>query len=1301
MHRAKAAASLKQRVRAARSKFIAMAASYAMGTFNDNFFRQGILLLAVDIGRAGYQQYISLLFTVPYLLVAAPAGWLADRFSKHRVVVGAKTLEMLAMVLGAVGVCTGSWPLMFAMVAIMGLQSCLFSPSLNGSIPELYPPEYVTDANARLKAVVTASILSGIALAGVVLDLPGDSPFGIPWARMGVAVTVLAVAAIGLGASFGVPRRRAADPDAKFPWTGPLVTVRDLLSIRTDQMLTIAVLVNTFIWATGMAELLMINVLGVRQYGWAKSVTSLLCLSQLVGLAMGQLLSALFTRGRRWYRMLAPGLLGIGLTLCAVSLTPLFPAMLQAPLLFLWLWLAGVLGGLIMVPCEAFIQVHPPAKRKGRIIAAANFAVFCGLALAGPLQDRLIAWMGCATGAFAPLGLMAVGAGLLLAWELPPGPGNPIDAFLVGLARLLFRLRYRIRVVGLREITEKGTDGILFLPNHPALIDPPMLVTLLFPRFHPRTWADQDQVDRFFIRWIAPRLGAVPVPSVASARAESRSNIETALDRCVEALSNGECFLLYPSGHVYRSYLEDLRGKMAAHRIVDRLPDVRVVLMRTTGLWGSSFSWASGQAPVVGSALRNGALGLLLSGIFFAPKREVTIEFFEPDDLPREADRDEFNSYLEEFYNAEAPPNTYVPYSIWERGGARKLPEPFIGVRAGDTSAVPEGTRQMVVEHLEEEAGLSSISEADHLARDLGLDSLARSELIAWLEAEFGFTVNNPDSLQTVADVLLAACGEAVAGEPAELKPVPKSWFRRQTSQEAATAPEGDTVTELFLRAARRKPGRVAFADQRSGAKTYRDVVTGVMALRPDVEALGGQTVGIMLPASVTAAVAYFAVLFAGKTPVMVNWTVGPRNVEHSLDSAEVEAVLTARALVDRLKGQGNDLSPVADRFVYLEDVAAGMTLWRKARAWIGSRLSWKSLSESPQSDTAVILFTSGSESVPKGVPLSHANILANMRDIARLGIIRRHDALLGILPPFHSFGLTVTVVLAACFGIPVVYSPDPTEGGLLARLIEAYKVTLLCGTPTFVYGIVRASTPEQLSSLRLVVTGAEKCSDRIYEAIVDHCPQTTVLEGYGITECSPIVALNDYESPRRGSIGRPLPSVEHKIVDPETNEPVETGERGMLLVRGPSIFSGYLAHSGPDPFVEVEGKQWYRTGDLVSQDEDGVLTFRGRLKRFTKIGGEMISLPAIEEVLAEEFGTQEDEGPSVAVEATRDTEHPELVLFTTRDIDREAANDLIRQAGLSSLHNIRRVVHMEALPVLGTGKTDYRALRETLSDED
>jgi acyl-CoA synthetase (AMP-forming)/AMP-acid ligase II/acyl carrier protein/1-acyl-sn-glycerol-3-phosphate acyltransferase len=887
------------------------------------------------------------------------------------------------------------------------------------------------------------------------------------------------------------------------------------------------------------------------------------------------------------------------------------------------------------------------------------------------------------------------------------GAKRMIDFLLRTITKWLLSLRYHVSIRGLEAVVAKGKKGILFLPNHPALIDPIILAAHLHSLFAPRALADKDQVDRFLIRWLVRRFGVRIIPSMATYGSVARSEIEKVLDESIEGLKHGENLLLWPGGRAYRSYLEDLGGNSSVERILQQYPNVRVVLIRIRGLWGSSFSWASGRQPKVAKALRRGFFSLLASGIFFVPRRNVTIEFYEPLDLPHTADRNTLNRFLETYYNTYAPHNTYVPYTIWEKDGPVTLPEAVPAKFEGSQSSVPPATRQMVLNYLSNLTGISNLRDSDHLARDLGMDSLARTDLIIWLEKEFGFPQPCADAMHTVGDCVLAACGDFIYSSPAVLAPISPRWFKLarrsfggDTGRKKLTMPEGTSVPEVFLKQAVQSPSKIVIADQSIGEKSYRDLVIACLLFKPIIENLDGVCIGIMLPASVTADIFYLATLFAGKTPVMVNWTAGPRNVIESLNLANVKHVLTTKALIDKIASQGIDLSIVRDRFVFVEALARSISRLARFRAWLTGYISWASLYNAKVSATAAIIFTSGSETLPKAVPLTHANILANLRDVLGVVTIRETDRLIGILPPFHSFGLTGTMLLPLCGGVRTVYHPNPMDAGMGGRLIEAYRVTLLIGTPTLLNGIVRASTKEQLSSLRLAVTGAEKCSEKLYSALRQRCSNAVILEGYGVTECSPIISLNDENNPRPLTIGKVLPSLEYLLIEPETGKPLAGAGAGILLVRGPSVFSGYLGPTSVAPFVSAQGKQWYSTGDIVSVDKDGILTFCARLKRFVKLGGEMISLPAIEAVLESQYASDADKGPVLAVEATADEYHPELILFTTREIDRESANRYIRQAGLSGLHNIRRVVKLKEIPTLGTGKTDYRALKARILND-
>jgi long-chain-fatty-acid--[acyl-carrier-protein] ligase len=855
--------------------------------------------------------------------------------------------------------------------------------------------------------------------------------------------------------------------------------------------------------------------------------------------------------------------------------------------------------------------------------------------------------------------------------------------FLVGL---LLRLRYRIRITGLEKIGSNDRP-ILFLPNHQALIDPIIVMHCLHNRFAPRPLADENQLSHPLLKPVVKAMNTVVIPDLSVSGRAGKDQVAAGIDEIARGLQQGDNILLYPSGRLCRTNMEVIGGNSGVASIVHKVPDARIVLLRTRGLWGSSFSRAPG-IPSFFTNLKTQALKLLPNALLFMPRRQVEIQAVEPDDFPRSGDKQQINRYLEEFYNQRPDRNTEVPYFWWQGTKPVYHSEPRAAAVDRDTSEIPEATRRLVLEKIEELSGIKGIEEGDQLAADLAMDSLVLVEFGGWLREEFGVAPESLEGLQTVADCILAAGGIMPAVGAAPLEPVSARWFQ-EVADAPLTIPEGTTIAELFLRQARISPDRVILADQVGGEKTWRQLITALYALLPEIKKIPGQRIGIMMPGSVGAVISWLAVMFAGREPVMVNWTTGEGNMRYCLQSVGVSHVITAHALVEKLAGQGMDLDRIGVQWVYLEELAAGLSTFRKVVSLVRGRLSWHTLHSAPVAETAAVLFTSGSEARPKAVPLTHGNFLANGRDFAQVLSLSSNDRLLGILPVFHSLGLAGTVVLPLCTGLRTVYWPNPTEGAQLARMIEAYQTNTLISTPTFVNGILRAAEPEQLESLRLIFTGAEKCPDHIFTTLEKMCPGAVLCEGYGVTECSPVISVNSLDDPRPGTIGRVLPSMEYVLLDPETRQPVTAGATGRLLVRGANVFSGYLGDA-PSPFVEFDGRQWYDTGDLVCE-QDGVLVFAGRLKRFVKLGGEMISLPAIEQVLEAHYPTGDE--PVLAVAATDDEEHPELVLLTTLDTDRQEANQAIREAGLSPLHNIRLVKKVKEIPLLGTGKTDYKRI--------
>ena len=372
-------------------------------------------------------------------------------------------------------------------------------------------------------------------------------------------------------------------------------------------------------------------------------------------------------------------------------------------------------------------------------------------------------------------------------------------------------------------------------------------------------------------------------------------------------------------------------------------------------------------------------------------------------------------------------------------------------------------------------------------------------------------------------------------------------------------------------------------------------------------------------------------------------------------------------------------------------------------------------------------------------MPLTHANIIADQRGAVPPQKLVRADIVFGFLPMFHSFGLNLAGLFPILAGGKLVHHPDPTDASALAGKIAAYKPTIVVATPTFVGLILNRCKAGDLDSLRLIVVGAEKCPDEIFDRVAKLAPRTIVLEGYGVTECSPCVSVNPVDAVRRGTIGKPLPNVEVCIVDLDTGAVLPPGERGLLLVSGPTVFPGYLGEGVESPFRELfarlpdrpasvgfvsqvpagdlgyeinrsrtvgkptgeqtepNGKRWYVTGDLASLTSDGYLVFHGRLKRFLKAGGEMISLPALEEPFTKLYPAT-DAGPRVAVEGVESPSGGRnVVLFTTEELSLRDANAFLVKEGFRGVMRLDEVRKVDALPLLGTGKMDYKTLKKLI----
>ncbi|MEN6493329.1 MAG: AMP-binding protein [Thermoguttaceae bacterium] len=865
------------------------------------------------------------------------------------------------------------------------------------------------------------------------------------------------------------------------------------------------------------------------------------------------------------------------------------------------------------------------------------------------------------------------------------------------LIGFLTHFRYRVRVVGGEKLRElRGPT--LVMPNHPGYIDP--LLVLGHVRvpggLRPTVFSGMYRNPGLYpLMRIA---NALEVPDLSEHSHDARQQTLAVIDAIVAGLERGENFLLYPSGRAQQRGLEEIGGSRSAAEILERCPQANVVLVRTRGVWGSMFSYAqTGRAPNLARCVVRGLGWVFASLIFFLPRRNVTmtVELLDRRDLPG-LSREKLNRFLEEWYNREgreAP--TFVPYH--HLFGPREFHYPNLTAdRQVDLSKIRAATIKTVNSLVEEHVGRpldEGEKQPDMLLDRIGLDSLDRMDIAMKIEDRFGFRSDRVAA--TLGELWSLAEGQLNGSGDTPLE-VPELWHRPPSTLETPTI-LAETMAEALVRRALEHLDDVATADRVSGVLTYRKLLVATQLMARRFGPLPGEAIGVLLPASVAADIVFFALHRAGKLPVLLNWTTGPANLAHAVETLKIRRVITSRKLIDRLGIQVRGAE-----YVFLEDVKAGIGKPEAIRALLGTYLlpgrQLRSVPRPNPDDPAVVLFTSGSESTPKAVPLSHRNLITNARSSLAVLKATRTDAILGFLPPFHSFGIMGTVVTPILAGVRVVHHPDPTDAVGLVRTIAAYRATIPVTTPTFFSYMLGVATPDDLRSLRIVVTGAEKCPDAVFARAKQMAPQMTIIEGYGITECSPVVAGNRPENVKQGTIGPPVNDVEVLVVDPETRQPLPTNTTGLLLVRGPSVFKGYLNYNGPDPFAEVAGKRWYVTGDLVKIDDEGFIHFQGRLKRFLKVGGEMVSLPALEEPFQDRYPATEN-GPQVAVEGIETPDGRWIVLFTTQDLSLREANAILAAAGFRGVMRLDEVVRLESIPVLGTGKTDYKVLRKMVTE--
>ncbi|MFO8144989.1 MAG: AMP-binding protein [Candidatus Syntrophosphaera sp.] len=419
---------------------------------------------------------------------------------------------------------------------------------------------------------------------------------------------------------------------------------------------------------------------------------------------------------------------------------------------------------------------------------------------------------------------------------------------------------------------------------------------------------------------------------------------------------------------------------------------------------------------------------------------------------------------------------------------------------------------------------------------------------------------------------------------------------------------------QRFIQIAKKFAKHTAVHDKATDSEyTYGKLLIASLILKNHIAKIRGRYVGILLPTSTGCMLGILGTLMSGKVPVMINYSTGAiENCLYAREKCAFKSILTSRKLLDKL-----DLEPI-DHMIMVEDILAKVTLVAKLKAAALAKLPFPVLKGivhgGPLDEISVILFTSGSEKEPKAVQLSHRNILHNVDAVPKIVKLDHNDIFLSMLPLFHVFGLTTNFWLPLLLGSTMVAHPNPLEYQVISSLVRKYKVTFMTATPTFFYGYLKKSEPGDFASIRFAIAGADKLPDKIYEGFLKK-HNIVVFEGYGTTETSPIISTNYPGVHKLGSIGKPIPGVQVRIQDINTDRILGPNQEGKILVKGDMLMEGYLGDI-EETLLRIHNG-WYDTGDIGLIDEDGFLWHKGRLKRFVKVGGEMVSLVKVEDLLS------------------------------------------------------------------------------------
>lgn len=875
------------------------------------------------------------------------------------------------------------------------------------------------------------------------------------------------------------------------------------------------------------------------------------------------------------------------------------------------------------------------------------------------------------------------------------------------LLKFLIRFRYNVNISWL-ELLDQEWSKLIF-PAHIALIEPIIVFAYLWEKKSLSPVVTENYYNVPVLKQIFKSIWAIPVPDLAWNK-DKELDASAIVGDVISALKNNRNILLYPQWALARQWFQSIVGKKTAFYAAQQSPkDTKILTVNIRWLWWSRSSRAwTWKRPNLAIFFLKWLRFVLWNLFFFVPKRKVEIEIKDSTSLLHKTEKkwiDAFNQELEKIYNEkwEEKLNYLTGLCWYNTTKDHKEPE-VIQWSIKDLKRtsfnwnedIPTNVLNKIITIVKKIKPEYSwkIDLNTNLVLDCFFDSLDMAELKSTVQSLFSDSSNPPLlDLKTIGDVSMMAIWKSSTNE--ELKPC--NWIATKDGRviyshiKSILKPDS-TILSLMKETLKNNKSISFCYDWVFGVQSRKDFLIKAYLIADLLKKMPWERIAIMLPSLSATSLLVVWCYLAKKVPVMLNWTQSNEAFSHCIKSQDVKVILTAKSFFQKIQ------TPWLKKYnmTFFEDILKDISLMQKLKAVCKAKAFNipKNISK-----IAVVLFTSWSEALPKTVELTHENILQDIQWTAWLVWLRMNDVELCYLPPFHSFGFILWIAIPLVTGVRIVFSPDPNDSKTIANLTEHTKATLIASTPTFLNGIVQVAKDDQLKSLRFAVVWAEKCPKELFTRFSKKAPQASIIEWYGITECSPIIAVNPFKRNakiKRWTVWLPILWESVKIVDIDTNEELSVNKEWMILIRWLNMFWGYVDKDLESPFVEINWKQWYKTGDLGFLDKDGYLTISWRLKRFVKIAWEMISLPAIETVLSRKWKNS-DWTDCLAIEAEENNWNVKLTLFTTENLEKSEVNRYLHEQWARNLVSIDSIIKLKEIPMLGTWKVDHVQLKSIL----